>query len=179
MSKPILTTERLELRCFTLADDAFILELLTEPGWLRYIGDKGVRTLEDARNYLAGGILAHYARHGFGLWRVALRAGDVPIGMCGLIRRATLPDVDIGFALLARYSGQGYALEAARATLAHARELLGIPRVIAITAPDNLRSGRLLEKLGLECAGLVELEGDARESKLFAPRAAAGPERVR
>lgn len=145
---PILT-ERLHLREFTLADAPFILQLLNEPGWLRFIGDKQVRTVADAEAYLLEGPMRMYARHGFGLWRVALRESDEAIGMCGLIRRDTLEDVDLGFAFLARHEGRGHAFEAASACKAYGHDTLGIARIVAITTPDNVRCARLLRALGM------------------------------
>src|SRR5690349_18580516 len=101
----VLETDRLVLRQLSTDDDAFILELLNDPGWLRFIGDRGVRTLEDARRYILSGPVDMYERLGFGLYAVELKAGGSPIGMCGLLKRATLPEVDLGFAFLPRYAG--------------------------------------------------------------------------
>lgn len=145
----VLETARLVLREFTAEDAAFILELLNEPGWKKYIGDRGVSTLDDARTYIETVPRASYAKHGFGLWAVNLKDEDSLIGMCGLIKRDTLEDVDIGFALLGRFEGHGYAREAAVATLAYARDQLGMSRVVAITTNDNVRSGKLLEQAGM------------------------------
>lgn len=160
---PLITTERLVLAPFTADDAPFIVALLTDPDWLRYIGDRGVRTEEEARGYLAAGPLASYAAHGFGLYRVARRDTGVPIGMCGLLRRETLPDVDLGFAFLPAYRGQGYAREAAAATLAYARGTLGLARILAIVSPENAASIRVLEALGMGREGVVRLQagGDA------------------
>ena len=118
------------------------MRLVNDPDWIRYIGDRGVRTEDDARAYLERGPIAMYARQGFGLWRVARRDDDEPVGMCGLIKRDTLPDVDIGFAFLPAYRGLGYAAEAAAATLALASTRYGLTRVVAIASPDNDRSLR-------------------------------------
>ena len=122
---PILKTERLELRELCFADDAFILELLNEPGFLRHIGDKGVRSLPDARQYIAKGPMASYRRCGFGLYLVSLAGGGEPVGICGLLKRDTLPDVDVGFAFLSRYWSRGYAVESAAAMLDHGRRQSG------------------------------------------------------
>jgi RimJ/RimL family protein N-acetyltransferase len=146
----LLETPRLRLRPFTLEDASFIVVLLNSPGWLAFIGDRGVRTDEDARRYLAAGPIASYAQHhGLGLYRVARREDDAPVGMCGLLRRDTLPDVDVGFALLPEHCGCGYASEAAEAVIAHGRAAFGLRRVAGITKPDNVASIRVLEKLGL------------------------------
>lgn len=163
-----LTTERLTLRELTPEDAPFILELLNDPDFIRYIGDRGVRTRDDARAYIANGPAKSYAANGFGLYRVALRAEDTPIGMCGLIRRAGLPEPDIGFAYLAVHRGHGYATEAAAAVLDHARNALGIKRVLGITTHDNDRSGNVLRKIGLRNAGEVTLPDDDEPLTLYA-----------
>lgn len=164
----VLETRRLTLRRLAESDDAFILELLNEPGWLRFIGDKGVRSLDDARRYIVQGPMAMYERAGFGLWRVARTADDVPLGICGLIRREGLDDVDIGFAFLAQYGSMGYAFEAASACLAHAREVLHLPRVVAITVAENQASIRLLEKLGLRFERTITLPHSDEPLRLYA-----------
>ena len=169
---PLFTTDRVVVAPLTLADDAFIVALLTDPDWLRYIGDRGVRTASDARRYLETGPMASYAEHGFGLYRVTRRDTGVPIGICGLLRRATLPDVDIGFAFLPAHRGQGFAVETARATLAYARDTLGLDRIVAIVSPENAPSIRVLETLGMVQEGMVQLSADAKVVCLFAsPRA--------
>ena len=163
-----LETDRLRLRHLTLEDAGFILELVNEPAWLRFIGDRGVRTLEDARNYILTGPLESYQRFGFGLDVVELKADKSSIGICGLIKREALPDVDIGFALLPRYWGNGYALEAASAVLAWGQGELGLHRIVALTNPDNERSIRVLEKLGMRFEQLLWLSEDSPMLKLFA-----------
>jgi RimJ/RimL family protein N-acetyltransferase len=130
-------------------DAAFIVELLNDADFLRYIGDRGVRTVEDARAYIANGPLDSYARHGFGLLTVELRETGTPVGICGLLKRPTLPDVDIGFAFLPRHRARGYALESATAVMRHARETLGLGRIVAICDPDNGGSIRILERIGM------------------------------
>lgn len=162
-----LITERLVLRPLTLDDAPFILELVTDPDWLRFIGDKRVHTLDDARRYLRDVPLKMYAEHGVGSLCVELRASGEPVGICGLIRRPGLPEADLGFAFLARHRGQGYGAESARAVLEHARDELALARVVAITAPDNVASMALLRKLGMEQAGEVELPQHAEPSRLF------------
>ncbi len=164
----VLKTERLELRELCLADDEFILRLLNEPGFLRHIGDKGVRTLSDAREYIAKGPLESYARCGFGLYLTSLAAGE-PIGICGLLKRDTLPDVDVGFAFLSRYWLKGYAAESAAAVLDFGRRRRKLKRIVAITAPDNHGSIAVLEKIGLKFERMVRLGADAPELKLFGP----------
>jgi RimJ/RimL family protein N-acetyltransferase len=152
-SKQILETKRLRLREFTLEDTAFILDLLNSPGWLRYIGDRGVKTEEQAKNYLLNGPIKSYTKNGYGLSMVERKDDNKPIGMCGIIKRDTLENPDIGFAFLPEFSGKGYAFEIAEATLKHAKENLNILKVSAITMVDNSRSIKLLKKLGLRYAG--------------------------
>ncbi|MFO1446834.1 MAG: GNAT family N-acetyltransferase [Opitutaceae bacterium] len=153
----MLVTERLLLRRLDPVGDAsFVLELLNSPDWHRYIGDRGLRTVEQARGYLEGGPVAMYQSHGFGLLRVELREDATPIGLCGLIQRPTLPDVDLGFAYLERHYGCGYATEAARACLAYASGPLGLSRVLALVQADNFRSLHVLQKLGFAYEGVQE-----------------------
>jgi RimJ/RimL family protein N-acetyltransferase len=162
----VIQTRRMVLRELDLGDDAFILELLNEAGFMRYIGDKGVRTLADAREYLLKGPMDSYARNGFGLYAACLRDGT-PIGICGLVRRAGLDDPDVGFAFLARYWTNGYAVESAAAVLAHARRVLKLERIVAITTPDNSSSIAVLEKIGLKFERMIRLVPDGPEIKLF------------
>ena len=163
-----LETPRLRLRRLDSGDAAFILELLNEPSWLRYIGDKNVRSLDDARDYLSQGPIDSYRRLGFGLYCVELRDSAAPIGLCGLIKRDTLPDIDIGFALLPAYFGLGYIPEAARAVIAQGRSEFGLKRLLAITAPDNQASISVIRKLGLQPMGRIALNGAAAPTLLFA-----------
>ncbi len=163
----VLETARLRLRHLNADDAAFILELLNEPAWHRFIGDRGVRTLEAARDYIATGPAAMQARCGFSLGAVVRKETGTPIGICGLIRRDTLPDVDLGFALLEPWWGSGYAYEIAAAVLLHGRDVLKIPRIVAVTAPDNTRSAQLLEKLGFRFERMIRFDPSKAESRLF------------
>lgn len=175
MSPPVrLETERLVLREFVPEDAPFVLELLHDPGWLRYIGDRGVASLEDARAYIERVPRASYRAHGFGLMAVERREDRAPLGMCGLVKRDGLDDPDLGFALLACHAGRGYAREAATATLDDARGRLGLARVLAITTPENERSQRLLERLGMRFEGMARLVADGEPLRLFALDLAAG-----
>lgn len=162
-----LTTPRLTLRRFTEDDAPFILELLNDPDWLRFIGDKSVQTLDDARRYLRDGPITMYARFGLGLNCVELKSG-VPAGMCGLIRRDGVEDVDLGFAFLPAYRSRGYAREAASATLAHGHDALGLRRIVAFTAADNAPSARLLADIGMCLERTTTLPHSAEELLLFA-----------
>jgi RimJ/RimL family protein N-acetyltransferase len=148
MTMPVLHTARLSLRHFNRADAPFIVELLNEPSWLQYIGDKGIRTLSDAERYIQDGPVAMYARLGIGLHLVELTASGESVGMCGLIKRDTLEDVDLGFAFLSRFWRHGYAYESALAVMSHAKMRLGLDRIVAITLPTNQAAGQLLQKLG-------------------------------
>jgi RimJ/RimL family protein N-acetyltransferase len=145
----VLQTERLLLRPFTTDDAPFVLTLLNEPSFLHFIGDKNVRSLEDARQYLLNGPIATYNQHDFGLLCIELRNSHTPIGMCGLLKREDLPAPDIGFAFLPDYWGRGFAFEAAAAVMKDARERLKLNQILAIVNPDNDASIKLLERLGL------------------------------
>lgn len=158
------TTARLLLRPFTPDDAGFIVELLNDADWLRYIGDRGVRTFDDARRYLQEGPIAHQARHGFALAAVALAATGMPIGMCGLIKRDTLPDADLGYAFLPAGRSQGFAREAGAAWLAHAFGALKLPRVLAIVKPDNAASIRTLQALGFKASSVAQPESSVFEA---------------
>lgn len=155
-----IETERLILRQFAMDDAGFVLELVNDPAWLQHIGDRAVRTLADARAYLRKGPLASYARNGFGFNLVELKSTGEPIGGCGLIKRETLADVDLGFAFLPQFRGIGYAEEAARATLENARQLLGFQRIVAVVSPENTRSIGLLRKLGFSYERSLRLAPD-------------------
>jgi len=169
----ILKTERLLLRRLTAGDAAFILELLNEPAFLENIGDRGARTLADARRYIAKGPVASYRRFGFGLYLVELKDPGAPIGICGLLKRESLDDVDIGFAFLRRFWSRGYARESAAAVMHYGWTTLRLPRIVAITKPTNQASITLLEKLGLRFEKIVALPDHGGENKLFAASAPA------
>jgi len=162
-----ISTPRLNLRRFTESDAPFALALLNDPDWLRFIGDKEVRTLEDAAAYLRDGPITMYARFGLGLLSVDLKDGGQTIGMCGLIQRDGVVDVDIGFAFLPAFRAKGYAREAASATLAYGHESLGLKRIVGFTNPDNLSSVALLEKIGMRLERTVTLPDSAEELLLF------------
>lgn len=164
----ILETERLQLRMLSLDDAEFILRLLNEPSFIQNIGDRGVRTIDDARAYILKGPVASYEKFGFGLWMVEARFESTPIGICGLLKRDVLEDVDIGYALLPEFWSQGYALESVSAVMSYASEKLGLKRVVAVTNSDNASSIRLLEKIGFKYERMVRLSEDADEIKLFA-----------
>jgi RimJ/RimL family protein N-acetyltransferase len=150
-------------------DDAgFILQLLNEPAWLHFIGDRGVRSLQDAASYIVNGPVEMYMRLGFGLYVVELKDGGMPVGICGLVKRDFLEDVDIGYGFLSQYWSKGYAYESASAVMAYATQVLGLKRIVAITASDNDRSAGLLEKLGLRYQQMVKNPATNQEARLFA-----------
>lgn len=164
----VIETRRLRLRQLAPTDASFILELVNDPDWLRFIGDRGVRAVEDAREYILRGPMDMYARLGFGLYLVETRDPVGSVGICGLIKRDSLEDVDIGFAFLPRFRGRGYALEAATATMEFGRRHLRLERIVAITSPGNLSSIRLLERLGMRFEADVALPNQAEEVSLYA-----------
>ncbi len=164
---PVCTTQRLRLRRMQEADAPFILELLNEPLFHRFIGDKGVRNLEDACNYMRTGPMASYAEHGFGLFLVERKVDAVPVGMCGLLKRASMEDVEIGFAFLARFSGQGFATEAGQTVMRLARDEFGLKRVAAIADIDNDASANVLRKIGLKLRGTIKLPELDSERRYF------------
>lgn len=163
----VLETDRLILRHQTIEDAAFILELLNDPSWIQYIGDRGVRTIDDARGYILKGTLDMYARLGFGFYLTELKEGGIPIGICGLVKRDFLEDVDVGFAFLPKFWGKGYAFEAASAVMGYTQSVLGLKRIVAITSEDNHASFKLLEKLGLHFEGVIRYAGTDEEVRLY------------
>lgn len=164
----ILDTSRLHLRHFEHQDAAFIVELLNEPAFLEHIGNKGVRTEQDAIEYLEAGPIASYNRHGFGLYCVELKNEGIPIGMCGLLKRDTLDDPDIGFAFLKGHRRQGYGLESTAAVLDHAFREFGLQRVVAITSPGNIASSSLLVRIGMQFEGQISMDDGKGTVDLYA-----------
>ena len=162
----VLETERLSLRRFTPDDADFVLRLLNEPSFIQNIGDRGVRTVEQAAEYLERGPLSSYARHGFGLYLVALKDGT-PIGTCGVLKRDELSDADIGYSLLPEYWSQGFAYEAATAVRDYARGVLCLNRLVALVSPSNDASSRLLAKLGFAFERMIELGPEKESLRLF------------
>ena len=167
MSGPILHTERLELRWLTPDDAAMMLAIWNDPAFLRYVGDRGVRTVEQAREALTAGLLQLYVDYGYGPFRLALRDDGNDVGICGLFRRDGLDEPDIGFAILRDYRGHGYGFEAAVAVLDHARDALHLPGVTAIVAPQNGPSIGLLEKLNMRYERTMRLPGDDHDVSLY------------
>lgn len=163
----ILETERLLLRHLNDDDAEFMLELLNDPSFIQNIGDRKIRALDGAKAYIHNGPVASYAKNGFGLYLVQLKETGESIGMCGLIKRDQLKDVDIGYAFLPRYWSKGYAIESALAVKEHARDGIGLKGIVAIVDPNNAGSIRVLEKLGMTFEKMVKLAADDIELKLF------------
>lgn len=159
---------RLSLREIREEDAAFILEVLTDPDFIANVGDRGVHDLAAAHRYITDNLLASYRSHGFGLYLVNLRTNAQPLGICGLLRRDTHPDVEIGFAFVPRARGSGYALEAARATMGFAEQSLGVTRVVALTAPHNRRAIQLLERLGFRHERKLRFAAEGPDWQLLA-----------
>lgn len=174
MAPTRIETPRLRLSELAEDDAAFVLALLNTEGFLRHIGDRGVRSLDDARRYLREGPRDSYARHGHGLWKVTRKADGLPVGMCGLVRREGLPRPDLGYAFLPEHTGQGLASEAGAAVLAHAFDVMHLPQVLAIVSPGNEASVRVLERIGMREWGLREIEGQVL--RVFTREALPAPE---
>ncbi len=165
--KFILETERLILRQFTTGDTKFIVELVNSPGWIEFIGDRNIKTEEQANTYLQNGPLKSYELNGFGLSLVELKNKKIPIGMCGIIKREDLENPDIGFAFLPEFTGMGLAFEMVNATMVYAKDKLKLPTIFAITVSDNKRSIKLLEKIGMKFIKLFCFPNDNEELMLY------------
>ncbi|MGB3077305.1 MAG: GNAT family N-acetyltransferase [Chitinophagales bacterium] len=155
------------MRHLTVSDASFIVELLNSEGWLEYIGDRNVRTIEEAEAYLLNGPIKSYAENGYGLSLVSLKNGNIPIGACGLLKRDYLDTADLGFAFLPEYIGRGYGYESASAVLAHAHDELRISSVYAFTVPHNEASIKLLEKIGFRFERMFTIPGEEEELLLY------------
>ena len=164
----VIETERLILRKFTLDDAAFMLELLNTPAWLRFIGDKNVRTLEEAEQYLLDGNIRSYREYGFGFYVVVIKETNESLGICGIVKRQGLDDIDIGFGFLPQFIGKGYGYEAASAVLDYALNDLKIKRIVAIVDPENEASISLIKKIGLQFEKMIQLSNKDIELMLFA-----------
>ncbi|MDA1677616.1 MULTISPECIES: GNAT family N-acetyltransferase [Bacillus cereus group] len=161
----VLETERLILRWFDIKDAPFILELVNDPAWIQFIGDKRIKNLDDAKKYILNGPVDMYNKMGFGLYLVERKEDLTPLGMCGLIKRDSLEDVDIGFAFLEKFRSKGYGFESASAVIDYGVQNLGMKRIVAITTIDNINSGKLLEKVGLQFEKIISDSGE--DLKLF------------
>ena len=164
----ILETERLQILEFTKEDAPFILELVNEPAWKEFIGDKNINNVHEAAHFIEHKLRPSYKEHGFGLFLVKLKEKDIAIGMCGLVNRPRLENIDIGFAFLASHRKKGYAFESSKAMIHYAKDTLKIPTLVAITNLNNVASGKLLEKLGFTFDTLIDLAEDGKDvCKLF------------
>ncbi|HEX7316187.1 MAG TPA: GNAT family N-acetyltransferase [Pyrinomonadaceae bacterium] len=163
----VIETERLSLREMSEADARFVLEILNDPGFIRFVGDRGVRNVEDAARYTSERFVESYRQNGFGLWLVAAKDEKVPVGICGLVKRKELNVVEVGYAFLPPFRSRGYAFEAATAVKSYARDALGLPRLYAVVNPDNAVSIRVLEKLGMKYERPVRLLGEDSDISLY------------
>lgn len=164
----VLETDRLVIRHMTIEDAEFMLRLLNEPSWVQFVGDRGVKTLDDARNYILKGPVAMVARLGFGFYVIERKGNDSAVGICGLAKREYLDDVDVGYALLPEHCGHGYASEAAAVVLHYAKQTLGLKRVVATTRAHNHPSAKLLAKLSMRLETTIKHPEDGRELQLYA-----------
>jgi len=164
----VTITERLLVRELSVSDASFILELVNSPSWLKFIGDRGVKNLDDAKSYLKKGPLKSYDDHGFGLYWVGLRESNTPIGMCGVIKRVDFESPDIGFAFLPKYEGKGFGYESASAILDYCKTEFHLKRILGITLEANTASVRLLEKLGLTFEKKFIYESTKEELLMYA-----------
>jgi RimJ/RimL family protein N-acetyltransferase len=165
-SRDIFKTRRLTIRRLTLADAPFIYDLVNQPSWLKFIGDKGVNSLQDAQTYIQS-IFELYQKYGFGLYRVEISENGEAIGICGLVKRESLQDFDIGFALLSQHENNGYAFESASAVLRLAKDTFKLSRIAAICAADNHSSIKLIENLGFQLEPSTSLDPNGKPLKLF------------
>lgn len=163
----LIHTDRLAIRKLEYEDSGFIIRLLNDPAWLKNIGDKQVHSLADARQFLESSIFPMYENYGFGLLLVELKETSVPIGICGLIKRETLEHVDLGFAFLAKYRGQGFALECASATIDNGRAVHGLKKLAAIVLQTNVPCIKLLQKAGFRFKKKVRFKPREAELLLF------------
>lgn len=163
----MLETPRLVLRHLTLDDAGLMLAIWNDPAFIRHVGDRGIRTVEDAEEAMKNGVFKLYEDHGYGPFRVALRDGDQAVGICGLFRREGLDDPDLGYATLPHFCGKGYAYEAASAVLGYVRSELHIERLIAIISPGNEASIGLIGKLGFEFERMHTMPGDDHVVRIY------------
>jgi RimJ/RimL family protein N-acetyltransferase len=160
-----LTSERLKLRPLVLADAGFVLGLVNDPDWLKYIGDREVHDLDDARKFIVDGPQAMYQEYGLGMLLVETLERSAPIGLCGLLKREFLEYPDLGFAFMPAYRGMGYAAEASNVILNNAQP--DFSQIAAMTALDNPPSITLLEKLGFEFSKIIQIGEDDMGTRLF------------
>lgn len=163
----ILETERLILRKIKTSDAPFLLQLFNDPSFIQNIRDKKIRTIEQAALDISNNLTKSYETFGFGLYLVELKNNQAPIGICGLVKRESLDDVDIGFAFMPKFWNKGYAVESANGVLEFSKKTLGLKRIVGITLPHNHASSKVLEKIGLKFEQMIRLGDDNTENKLF------------
>lgn len=163
----LISSNRLHLSEFSLKDASFFFELVNDPDWIKYIGDRNIKTISDSEDYLKDKIIPSYKQFGFGFYVVRLKESNLPIGMCGLIKRDWMSYVEIGYAFLNKHRSKGYAIEASIATKKYAKEEIGISKIAALTDVDNEKSGNLLNRLGLEFERLISYPGEQKKCKLY------------
>lgn len=163
----VFETERLVIKQVSLEDSDFIFRLLNSPNWIEFIGDRGIETEEDARSYIQKSLIDSYEKRGYGLYKMCLRENDVPIGICGFLKRDYLENVDIGFAVLPEYEGKGYTLEASKSMLEFGKLKLNMDTILAITTKENIKSRNLLQKIGLTEVGKIKPNEKNEELLLF------------
>ena len=164
--KVVLSTDRLNIREASLDDAAFVLKILNDDAWLKYIGDRNVRTLEDAKNYISSSLISGYQKNGYGMYVVEDKTSSTSLGFCGLVNRPTLENIDIGFAFLTEHCGMGYGYESSKAVLHYALNDLNIKKIVAITLEKNSRSRKLLEKIGLSFEKFIQ-GGNGEELMMY------------
>ena len=163
----IIETDRLKIKKLTVEDSKFIFELLNDPEWIKYIGNRNINNDKDAQNYISNRLLKSYEQYAFGLYLVKENNSNASIGLCGLIKRDYLEHVDLGFAFLPNYRKNGYAYESASAVIKYAKETFGLDTLFAITSLDNTRSVNLLEKLGFKFINKITAPEEKEELNLF------------
>lgn len=167
IAKTDLTTDRLRLRWLTEDDAALMLAMWNDPDFIRHVGDRRIRSLPEALQAMRDGLLKLYDDYGYGPYLLEPLEGGPPMGICGLFKRDNLEYPDIGYGLLPRYRGRGYALEAASAVLKHVRNDLGLPQIKAIVSQANRSSVRLLEKLGMQAEATLRMPGEDEDVVLY------------
>ncbi len=163
----VLETARLVLRSIEKSDAPLVLELLNDPAFIRFVADRGLRTEADAANYIAEKMLPSFEKFGFGFYVAGLKETGMPVGMCGLIKRETLEDVDIGFSIRREFWRRGFGYEAAAGVMKYGCDMLGLPRVVGIVSPENTNSISVLKKLGLRFEKMIRLPGYEVDGQLY------------
>ncbi len=165
--KKIVETERLIVEEAVISDATFFYKLLNSPNWIEFIGDRGIRTIEQAAEYIESSLIGSYQKNGYGLFKMCLKESSIPIGICGFLKRDYLEHPDLGFAILPEYEGKGYTSEACEALLHYGKDILKLESILAITSHENTKSQRLLKKSGLSEIGTVKPTGSEEELLLF------------